>query len=390
MEVYILDSLLRRDRVIDRFESLIWTERFKAFGDFELTIRSTIESRSLLTTGTMLAINESYRVMVVETVEDGVSSDGKAILKVSGNSLESILEDRIAKYSTANTTTDPTWKITLPPADVARLIFKRICIDGVLSPYDKIPYVIEGSIMPGNTIKEPIDPISVELEPQSVYQAITDICNVWSLGFRLLRNFDQSQLYWDVYAGNDRTTAQTVLPPVVFAPELDNLQNTTELKSIESAKNVAYVFSPAGFLAVYAADADSTTAGFDRRVLVVNATDITSDNADVQAALLQRGKEELAKNRATQAFDGEINQNSQYRYQRDYYLGDVIEMRNVDGVTNQMRVTEQIFVSDKEGERSYPTLELNSFITTGSWLSWESNQEWIDLDPDPKAWADQP
>ena len=244
--------------------------------------------------------------------------------------------------------------------------------------------------MPGNTILEPIDPITVDLEPQTVYQAITDICNVWSLGFRLLRNFDQSQLYWDVYAGNNRTTSQKVLPPVVFAPELDNLQNTTELKSIESAKNVAYVYSPAGFLAVYTADVDTTVSGFDRRVLVVNANDITADNTNVQGALLQKGKEELAKNRATQAFDGEINQNSQYKYQRDYYLGDVVEMRNVDGVSNEMRVTEQIFVSDKEGERAYPTLELNVFISTGSWLSWQGNQQWFDLDADPAAWAEQP
>ena len=388
MEVYILDSLLRRERVIDRFESLIWTERFAAFGDCELTIRSTLESRSLLKPGVQLAMNESYRVMTVETVEDGTDDEGKTILKVKGNSLEAVLTDRVAKPAMAGTAT---WDITDVPAAVARKIFHDICVTGVLDPLDKIPFIVESSaLMPPSNILEPVDPIIVKLPMQTVYDAIKDICDVWTLGFRILRNFDQSQLYWDIYSGSDRTSGQTTRTPVIFAPELDNLKNTTELSSIESSKNVAYVFAPNGFQVVYPQDVPPDTAGFDRRVLYVDANDITlAAGAALDAALLQRGKEELAKNRAFQAFDGEITQNSQYKYQRDYYLGDLVEMRNVDGVINQMRVTEQIFVSDKEGERSYPTLALNQFINTGSWLSWESNQQWFDLDTNPTTWSEQ-
>lgn len=63
MEVYVLDSLLRRSEVIDRFESLIWTERWASWGDFELAIRSTYGSRGLLRKGTQLAMNQSDRVM---------------------------------------------------------------------------------------------------------------------------------------------------------------------------------------------------------------------------------------------------------------------------------------------------------------------------------------
>jgi hypothetical protein len=55
-----------------------------------------------------------------------------------------------------------------------------------------------------------------------------------------------------------------------------------------------------------------------------------------------------------------------------------------------MRVTEQIFVSDSQGERSYPTLTVNTFITTGSWLSWMNNKVWLDLDGDATTWSEQP
>lgn len=389
MEVYTLDPLLRREQVIDRFVSLIWTERYKDAGDFELDMHSTLENRNLLKAGTLLAMNESHRVMTVETIEDNSESDGKRILTVKGRSLEAILEDRIAKQTLSNLTIEPKWVITDTPAAVARKIFHDICVVGVLDPGDVIPFIVEGSFMDDDTIPEPVDPITTDLDPKTVYAAIKDICDVWNLGFRLLRNFDSSQLYFDIYTGSDRTSAQTILPPVIFTPELDNLQNTTELTNITKAKNVAYVFSPAGFQVVVAPEVDPEVEGFERRVLVVNATDITSENPDVESALIQRGSEELAKHRVYQAFDGEISQNSQFKYNRDYQLGDIVEMRSTDGVTNNMRVTEQIFVSDHEGDRSYPTLTINSFINTGSWLSWLNNKFWVDMGL-TEYWVDQP
>lgn len=391
MEVYTLDPLLRRQYVIDNFESLIWTERFHVYGDFQLNVISSVASRTLLTAGTLLAMNQSYYIMRVESVEDDVDAQGKKLLIVKGRSLEAILLDRVAFLSLSDTTTVPKWTITNPPATVARKVFHDICVTGVLNSYDVIPFIVEGTFLPMSTIPEPVDPITVDITPTTVYDVISSICNTWNLGMRMLRNGDTSQLYFDIYAGSDRTTGQTGLTPVVFAPELDNLQNTKELTTIDKAKNVAYVFSPAGFQAVYPVGVDPTVGGFDRRVLVVNATDITSTNPDITSALTQRGREALANARVYQGFDGEISQSSQYQYGRDYRLGDIVEMRNTDGIANNMRVTEQIFVSDAQGERSYPTLTLNVFINTGSWLSWMNNKVWEDLDLDTTSvWNNQP
>lgn len=391
MELYTLDPLLRREFVVDKFKSLIWTERFQASGDFQMDIYSDYRARSLLKPDTYLAMNKSNYVMRVETVEDDVDADGSKILTVKGRSMEALLLDRVAYAANTDTTTTPKWTITDAPAAVCRKIFHDICVTGTLDVSDIIPFINEGTFMPSDTIVEPIDPITVDMDPTTVYDAITQIAQVWNLGFRILRQADLSKLWFDIYVGSDRTTAQTVLPSVVFAPEFDNLQNTKELTSVEGAKNVAYVYSPAGFAVVYGQGVDADVDGFDKRVLVVNATDITADNPDVTAALNQRGYEELAKNRTYQAFDGEISQNSQYQYGRDYNLGDVVETRNTDGVTNNMRVTEQIFVEDEQGERSYPTLTLNTFINTGSWLSWTSNKAWGDFDTDlDSVWGNQP
>ncbi len=388
MEIYTLDPLLRRDRVIDSFESLIWTERFRTYGDFELDVFSTPDSRRTFVPSTLLAMNRSNYIMMVETVEDSVNAEGKKMLKVQGRSLEAILLDRVAKNSLSDLTTSPTWIITDDPAAVARKIFHDICVTGILDTQDIIPFINEGTFLAAGTIPEPTDPVTVELEPMTVYDSIAQLCSVYNLGFRILREYDLSKLWFDIYTGSNRTTGQSVLVPVVFSPGLDNLQNTKELTTIENAKNVAYVFSPAGFQMVYPEDVDPTIEGFERRVLVINASDITTDNPDVPAALIQRGNEELAKQRTYQAFDGEISQNSSYVYGVNYNLGDLIEIRNEDGVTNNMRVEEQIFVSDGEGERTYPTFTLNVFINAGSWLSWQNNKMWSELGSE--QWADLP
>lgn len=388
MDVYILDSLLRRETLVDKYLSFIWTERFSSYGDFQLVLVSTPNNRRLFNTGDLVACSESYYVMRVTTIEDSVDDDGSATLKVSGVSLEQMLQKRVAAVALDDTTMAPTWDITNTPGAISRKIFHDICVTGILSLNDKIPYIHEGAILPASNIPEPIDSITVNLEAQFVYDAIKNICDAWNLGFRILRNGDASQLYFDVYSGSNRTTLQTILPAVVFSPDLESLQNTTELQSIADYYNVAYVFSPAGYLTVYAANVDPDVAGFDRNVMFVNASDITTDTVDVPSALAQKGREALSAQKGLSAFDGEINQNSKYKYGTHYFLGDLVEMRNVDGVTNNMRVTEQIFVSDSEGERTYPTLTIALFIDTGTWLSWDTNQVWADLGP-TEYWANQ-
>jgi hypothetical protein len=383
MEVYILDSLYRREQVVDNFESLVWAERVSTIGDFELILQSTLENRNRFKVGTRLAIPGSKRVMTIETFEDTIDEEGKAVLNLKGRSLELILEDRVARGVLGDLATTPKWILEGTPAAIARKIFHDICVLGILDPADIIPMVYESTIFPDDNIPEPTDEVIYEIDPMTIYKAIKDICDLYDLGFRLVRNQDRSELHWDIYSGSDRTSTQSVLPAVIFSPNLDNLQNITELTSIATYKNVAYVFSPIGHEIVYLPDVDPSAMGFERRVLMVRADDITDeDPVSASNKMIQRGIEELSGHRRFSAFDGEIDQTSQYEYDRDYFLGDLVELQNTTGSVNIMRVTEQIFVSDKDGDRSYPTLSMNTFITPGSWASWSDDEEWIDVDPD--------
>jgi hypothetical protein len=399
MELYSLNANLQREEVYDVFDSLIWTERFQKEGDFELNVVSNTKNNTAFAAGTMLALNESKRVMVSETMEDSLTSDGEKSLKITGRSIEKCLYDRVARGTMGSLTAESKWKLTGTPGAIMRKIFHDICVTGILAPDvvgppfvpspDKIPFVVEGNLLPSGTIAETTTSLNLELEPMSVGDALSQLAEQYDLGYRLLRGDDTSQLWFDVYTGSDRTTGQSFLPAVIFSPDLGNLQDTKALTSNAIYKNVAYVFSPVGSKVVYPDGVDPAVSGFERRILIVTADDIT-DAATADEQMRLRGLAELAKNRQVSAFDGQITEFSDYKYGVDYQLGDLIEVRNTDGSTNKMRITEQIFVSDKEGDRSYPTLALNQFITPGSWLGWDSNQKWADLDASMATWADQP
>jgi hypothetical protein len=311
--------------------------------------------------------------------------------EISGPSIEDILDDRVAFLYKDDLTAHPTWKLTgMTPYTTAEKIFTDICRDGLADINDIIPFLAGVDIFPPDGLQGPDDAITVELTPDSVKNSIKALNELYDFGFRLVRNRDASQLVFNIYTGSDRTSAQSIRPPVIFSPDLENLQNPRELSSIKGAKNIAWVYSPVGFEEVVAQDEDPNIEGFERQILVVKADDITDTTPAIATALMiQRGKEELSKHRNFGALDGEVSQNSQYVYDRDYYLGDIVETRNNKGFSNFMRVTEQIFVSDREGDRSYPTLTTKQFNTPGSWATWPL-VSWIDYEGDPFAWADAP
>jgi hypothetical protein len=390
MEVYILDDALDRTEVVDRFESLIFTERYTAYGDFELVTHSTQANRSLFSIGTRMMINESNRVMTVETIENKRDSSGKEILTLKGRSVEQILEDRVATDNMSGTTINPNWVLTGTPAAIARNIFSTICVAGTLNVADRIPFLDPTVRTLFYTRPEPSSVITVELEHTTVYDAIKDICEAYELGFRLVHWIPNvgpkvPVLQFDIYTGNDRTTGQSTFNPVVFSHELDNLTDSTELISVENYKNVAYVFAKNGSTVVYAPGTDPTTAGFQRRVLMIKADDITdAAGAGLTSKLNQKGYEALAKARGVFAFDGETPQRGSYKYNVDYFLGDLVEFRNVDGVSSIMRVSEQIFVSDEQGDRSYPTLSVELTATPGSWAADDAPDTWAEA---TETWA---
>ena len=396
MEIFVTDENFERAFLIDRYESFIWTERYKQYGDFELIVPAERTFRQTFQIDTLIYLKETDRVMRVETLEEYIESEGQRHLRITGRSLEAIFEDRVAMPALDDLTTTPQWSITGTPKEIMHTLFESVYVDARLDPGDTLPFFLTTTTATDGDLPAPDEEVTIVFDPDSLYNSLKKVADTYNLGFRIYRSHDSKGLYFSVYTGNDKTTGQSNHIPVIFSTELDNLSNGASLQSRASYKNVAYVFAKNGAAIIYGDGVDPSISGFERRVLTVNASDIDLNaGAVLNTALEQRGREELAKYRAVVAFDGEIPQSGSYSYGwpnvhdsvPHYNLGDLVEQRSDDGLVTTLKVTEQIFSSNGEGDKSYPTLIVDTVATPGSWAVRAPNQVWEDV-PDTEHWAD--
>lgn len=383
MDIYILDVTFAEVELLSEYTSMIWNERLAEPGDFELTVVSSPENKNLLRIGTYLGTNKSPRVMKIETVEEKVSEEGERILEISGRSLELIFSKRVARMYFTMMDQDEVWLFqNKKPAAIMREMFNKICRDGVLSSRDKIPYLStwgskDVKTYPDGDIEEPNIPITMEVGLKRLDEAFKQVTDGYPvLGYRLYRRHGMpSHLYFDVYTGRDRTLNQTANPPVVFSLPWGNLDSYTNLDSIADYYDSAYVFSKYGVARVN----DSATSGFDRNVLYLEVTGQEVDNlrgTSLTNYLTERGLEALQEHRREAIFDGEIPQDSIYTYMEDYNLGDYVDLVGDGGVGARMMIIENIFVSDNEGFRSYPTFRMDEHISPDTWSGLRGGEVW--------------
>ena len=358
MEFYTLDGYLRRTKVFDKYESLIWTERFADNGDFELIIESNASILNDLAKGTWVAIRDSPRVMTIKTLEDKIDTDGRKILSVKGEEIGDILKDRVARNTMSDTVSETSWDISQPPLTVINMMFSHICISGALSANDILPMVSMGRIYyPADTNPAPgIIAFSTQLD--SLYNAIKTVCDQNDVGYRFIRNGDASSLYFDAYVGCDRTSGQSDFPPVIFSEEFDNFFDYDKLTSIDGVKNVAYIFSDLGYGIQGPTEADTTASsvvGWARKVIAVTYPgSIDPDKVESLTEALGWSTLKPLLN-GVDILDGTLN-NPNLTYGVDYNVGDIVELRAHDGTISERRITEHVYVSDQSGDRSYPTL----------------------------------
>ena len=394
MHVYTMDEEFRRIDLIDQYESFIWTERYSAVGEFELVVNSDQDMRRAFYNNTYVSIDESQRLMRIDMVEDSVDDEGRRMLLVKGKSLEQRLQERLATPPATTLQHPYVWRFSRSPSVGVRTLYEDVAYNNTRDPRENYTDTeLITTVEPGR-IPELVDVITFQIDYMTLYDAILEVAVPYNIGFAILAdNLDGPgrPLSFHVYNGYNRTATQSQNAPVVFAPELDNLDSMRTLKSKADWRNVAYVSSK-NFRQVeaYSDDVDPSSSCTERRVLFLKLDDLDEDltSAEEQALMIQRGKEELAKHQRVEIFDGEITQYSQYKYGQDYGLGDIVELQDGEGNSNEMMVTEQIFVSDEEGERSYPTLKLYRYIQSGSWLGWNQTVEWASLGPE--EWADMP
>ena len=351
MKLIVLDTFLKMLSVLDTFESLIWTERYSAYGDFEVYTSINDSVLEILKDDYYLWLKESDQTMIVEDRKIESDAENGNHFTVTGRSLESILERRII------------WKQTILSGNFQNGI-KKLLDENIINPSDASRKV-EGLIFEAST-----DPaitgltVDAQFTGDNLYDAIKKLCDSKNVGFRIKLS-DDNKFVFKLYAGADRSYDQFTNPYVIFSPKFENVINTNYLESKKTLKTVTLVAGEgegADRRTTTVACASGAGTGLNRRELYTDARDVSStvDNetltdTEYNAQLSQRGLENLAENIATKSFEGKVESTRMYRYGEDFFLGDMVQIVNENGIEGKARVTEFIRSQSKEGLDSYPT-----------------------------------
>lgn len=351
MEALLLDTDLASIAVVDTFESLIWTDRYCAYGDFELYMPVSIGALSMLTEDRYLYLGESDHVMVIEDRKINTDVENGNHLIVTGRSLESILDRRVV------------WTQTVLTGNFQTGI-QKLLNENVISPTiaDRaIPnFIFETSTDPAITALT----VDAQFHGESLYDAIQGLCLEKSIGFRVILTTD-NKFKFKLYKGLDRSYSQTTNPYVVFSPEFDNIISGEYVESKRLLKTVSLVAGEGeGSARKTASTAISGGGGtgLARREMFTDAGDISSaidggtlTTEQYNAQLAQRGQQELKENVFVGAFDGKVETTQLFVYGKDFFMGDIVQLVNEYGIEARTRVTELIRSQSLSEMVVYPT-----------------------------------
>lgn len=350
MDLLVLNKSLDVIAIVDVYESIIWTERYYEYGDFELYTAMTQDILNYIKTDNYIQRVGSDRVMIIEEIRIDTDSETGNHITITGRSLESILDRRVI------------WSQTTISGNLQNGL-KKLINENIISP-SKEERKISNFVFKDSTDSQ-ITGLTVEAQytGDNLYDVISKVCEEKSIGFKVSLN-ESKQFVFELYAGADRSYEQTNYPYVVFSPNFDNIINSNYLESKENLKNVALVGGEGeGTARKYLAIGN--TSGLDRRELFVDARDISSEGEDGQTLtteqynelLKQRGNEYLADYTDLVSFEGAVETNIMYKYGVDFFDGDIVQIANEYGHEAKVRILEVVISENEEGNSVYPTFK---------------------------------
>lgn len=356
---YILNREFETVRMLDDYISFIWTDRFNKCGDFEIILPYDPNLFDYLKQNWYVVNPESEHTMIIESIYVKSEADGEDTVKISGRSLESILDRRI------------TWGLEYHNKTVQDCIIDTItsnCIKSSASARN-----IKGLSTAWN-YDEKLKSMKIETQftGDNIYELTTNLCSKYGIGFKLTMPTDGNFIF-KLLTNEDRSYSQTKNPVVIFSPTFENLLNANSYESNQDYKTVALVGGEGeGNDRWYKSNDWTGDTGLDRRELFVDARDLrtkvrdpgskterTLSSSEYYSTLNTRGDRELAKHQVTTIFDGELESTrSQFKYKQDYNIGDIVQVEDKYRRMFTAMITEYIYSYTDSAIKCYPTFEV--------------------------------
>ena len=355
MEALVLNEQFVSVIPVDTYESFIWVDRYNEYGDFELYAPIGVESLELLNNAKIdyyLWTEDSDHVMIIDEIT--ITSDIEAgnRLKISGRSLEWILNYRIV------------WTMTTLTGNFQTAI-QKLLNDALINPTINTArrkinnFIFKPSTDPRITAMT----IDMQVTGDNLYDTIRGMCRLKNVGFRVTLN-NSNQFVFELYKGVDRSYAQTVNPYVVFSQGFDNIINSNYFETNRIKRTVALVAGEGEGPDRRTITVDKGGVGLKSRELYADARDISSKTDDpnvdltpqeYNAKLTERGNKKLSENVYIKSFEGDMETTQMYRYKEHFWIGDDVQMTNEFGIEAGVRIDEIIFSNNQTGSNVVPT-----------------------------------
>lgn len=408
-EIIVLDSELNYIGSLYDYESFIWNSRFKEPGDFELYFGNSESAFDLLKIDNFIYckkidevtkkiipynnknqyINEfshGYPLMIVENLETEYSVENGIHLKVTGRSAEVILERRISyvamvfsgdRYDILSAIIPSYFMTNITSPRGPKYFFKK----DTTSPIALFPQISTGMSQQYLYLSNDIDgqgtPETLITNPYSTfYDVFLYLSNRFGYGMRLCildNGYPQFQFYFPVdrtiEKGHSLWTYENE-SPIIFSDKDGSTISSSYKINYENYRNneycsVRYSGAYTRHVVAYPENERSVPNHKQRWIYDNNIPEMTYEtdgSSNTQVAYMRSYMRYILATQYTPITEFEMEfdtENSQYKINKDYYLGDYVQVENSYGISAVAQVTEVLYsVSASDGFRIIPKFEI--------------------------------
>lgn len=344
MDLWIYDESIKLQGIIDTASSVIWADRFRQCGDFEIYMPASTAALELLQIDRYVVRPGSNMVGIVEKIQISTSGEDGDYITASGRDLRSILDRRII------------WEQTVISGTVENAI-RRLVTDAFISPTISARKFDLLSLGAAHGFTETV---ATQYTGDNLLEAVEALCAAYNYGFKI--TLQDGGMVFDVYKGADRSAMQSKLPRVIFSDEFDTLAGSEYTRNKADLKTVALVAGEGEGIDRKRVTVSLPTgqSGLQRREMFIDARDVSSNDGEItaeeyNAQLIDRGLPELYEAAEVESMTGSVELLQTYTCGKDYDLGDLVTVRNRYGVECDTQVLEIVESWDAKGYVCTPT-----------------------------------
>lgn len=414
LQLYTRDFVLKS--VIDVYDSIVWTDVYCGYGDFEVKIPDKIALGYDIQIGDLLQCSLSKKIMIIEGMGMEYSDDNSVMVTYKGRSLESILTRRILRkadldFIVPGYVGDGIWTGAYIRQlwESIRYILERTIVTNSRYPnvegleeYDHygLSSSPRGVPLLGYEVLTDQDMLQqntpyIDLEGMTVYDYICSVLSYYGYGFSIEFNpagvsgggnakISDRKMLFKMYNGVKRTYNQLTNDRVIFSPDDDTTFKMNTSIDMSSYGNVAMASGPHPIITImdgegnteyienvaerYPVEVYNTTSGLDRYEIFVDCSSIPNmdqrygnvpyDREYIEAQMRFQAIQEVKK-RLTGNLEmtPSVDFDPYREYSVHYYLGDLVTTMDDFGNISISRIAGFSHSLDSRGYSGHPIFE---------------------------------